>query len=113
MKMNTDRPYRSLEKIKMKITEIEKRTLELFKLLGNSTRMMIIKILQRRETNVTEIVEITGKDQSTVSKHLRLLKETDIVSFRTEGNKVFYRLKKNDIVELIEKAMNIMQRVKR
>ena len=63
----------------MKISEMEKRTIELFKMLSNSTRMMIIKILQRGETNVTKIVELTNKDQSTVSKHLRLLKELYIV----------------------------------
>ena len=97
----------------MKINEMEKRSLELFKMLSNSTRLMIIKILKTGETNVTEIVKRTGKDQSTVSKHLRLLKELDIVSYRTDENKVYYRLKKGDIIELIDSAKKIMRRVKK
>ena len=95
----------------MKITEIEKRILELFKLLGNSTRMMIIKILENGEANVSEIVEITNKKQTTISRHLRHLKEMDIVSFRTEERRVFYRLKKKDIIELLDHATDVMKRM--
>lgn len=94
----------------MKISEEEKRTLQLFKLLGNSTRYMIINILKNGEKNVTELVILTNKRQTVVSKHLRLLRDLDIVSFRTVENKVYYSLKKINVVDLINRGFEIMKR---
>ncbi len=94
------------------INELDKRTLELFKMLSNITRYEIIKILYRGECNVSKLEELTGKKITTVSKHLRLLKELDIVSFKTIENKVFYSLKKKEIVNLIGDANEIMKRNK-
>ncbi|MCD6578769.1 winged helix-turn-helix transcriptional regulator [bacterium] len=94
----------------MKITEEEKRTLQLFKLLGNSTRFMIINILESGTRNVTELIKLTNKRQTVVSKHLRLLRDLDIVSFKTIENKVYYSLKKKEVIELIKKGLEIMKR---
>ncbi len=90
--------------------ELEKRTLDLFKMLGNSTRYIIISSLSRGELNVSQITRITGKNISTVSKHLRLLKELEIVGFRTAENKVIYNLKKKGIMALIDNAKRVMNR---
>jgi ArsR family transcriptional regulator len=97
----------------MKITESEKRTLKLFKLLSNSTRFMIIKILKKQDRNVTTLAELTNKEGSTISKHLRLLSDLDIVSFRTKQNQVIYSLKKKEVLELITDAMKCMERNKK
>ena len=92
------------------MTELEKRTLELFKMLGNHTRYVLIKNLHSGEFNVSHLTELTGKKITTVSKHLRLLKELEIVSFRTVENQVFYSLKKKGLINLIDDAMRIMKR---
>ncbi len=92
------------------ISEKEKRSIMLFKMLSNSTRFIIVQSLYEKELNVTRLSCITGKKISTVSKHLRLLYELDIVSFRTDDNKVFYRLKKTDIVEVIALGIRCMER---
>ena len=44
------------------------------------------------EMCVCEIVEVLGCDQSTVSKHLTLLKGAGLVEDRREGTWVYYRL---------------------
>ena len=97
----------------MKISESEKRALKLFKLLSNSTRFMIIKLLKESDWNVTSLAEFTNKEGSTISKHLRLLSDLDIVSFRTKQNQVIYRLKKKEVLEIITDAMSCMERNKK
>ena len=97
----------------MKISELEKRTLHLFSLLGNSTRYMIIKALKEGDLNVGTLVNITNKSYTTVSKHLRLLKDLDLVSFRTVEKEVYYSLKKRDVIEVIAKGMQCMKRIKK
>ncbi|MCK4644121.1 helix-turn-helix transcriptional regulator [bacterium] len=66
--------------------------------------------MYEKELNVTKLASLTGKKITTVSKHLRLLHELDIVSFRTDENRVYYRLKKTDIVEVIDLGIRCMER---
>ncbi len=42
---------------------------------------------------VCDLTELVGADQSTVSKHLAVLKNAGIVDDRKEGVMIFYRLK--------------------
>ena len=94
----------------MKISEEEKRVIKLFKLLSNSTRFEIIKILERGSQNVTTLANLTNKEGSTISKHLRLLSDLDVVSFTTVKNQVIYSLKKKKISELIDIALLCIKR---
>ena len=94
------------------LLEVEKRALMLFKILGNSTRYIIIKSLYEGEKNVSHLSNITKKKSTTISKHLLILSEMDLVSFRTEENRVYYSLKKKKLIDLIEFAVNCMKRTK-
>jgi len=60
--------------------------------LANANRLMILDALARGEMCVCEIVEMLGCDQSTVSKHLALLKNAGLVEDRREGQWAHYRL---------------------
>jgi ArsR family transcriptional regulator len=63
------------------------------KALAHPTRQLILDVLAEREWCVCELTELTGLDQSTVSKHLAVLKQTGIVADRKERTKTFFRLK--------------------
>ncbi|RMF71115.1 MAG: ArsR family transcriptional regulator [Planctomycetota bacterium] len=63
------------------------------KALAHPTRLMMLDVLNEREACVCEFTEMTGLDQSTVSKHLAVLKQAGIVADRKDGTKTFYRLK--------------------
>ena len=60
--------------------------------LGNENRLMILDSLAEGETCVCDIVRVLGCDQSTVSKHLSLLKNAGLVEERRAGTRVYYRL---------------------
>ncbi len=64
----------------------------LMKALSDPNRVKIITILGGRELCVCELTALLGVAQPTVSKHLRILEDTGLVSFRKEGNWIIYRL---------------------
>ncbi len=61
------------------------------KAMGHPSRLLILEALQEREWCVCELTELVGADQSTVSKHLAVLKQAGLVEDRKEGAMIFYR----------------------
>lgn len=58
----------------------EERAAEIFRALGNPARVRIIRELARRESCVTgDLVQLLPLAQSTVSQHLKVLKEAGII----------------------------------
>jgi ArsR family transcriptional regulator len=62
------------------------------KALANESRLRIVDRLYRGECSVGEPTEMIGSDQSTVSKHLAILRAHGVVSDRRDGNVVYYKL---------------------
>jgi len=62
------------------------------KALAHPSRLMMLDLLAKTEMNVTEITKAVGADQSTVSKHLAVLKEAGLIDTRKEGTTSFYRV---------------------
>ena len=63
------------------------------KALAHPSRLLMLDALAERETCVCELTELVGADQSTVSKHLAVLRNAGLVEDRREGAMIFYRLK--------------------
>ncbi|MBN2489756.1 MAG: helix-turn-helix transcriptional regulator [Planctomycetes bacterium] len=59
--------------------------------LAHPTRLLLLDLLKERETCVCDLTEIAGVDQSTVSKHLAILRDAGLVAGRKEGAMTFYR----------------------
>lgn len=68
------------------------RLVEVFKVLGDTTRLKIVKLLSARELKVGDIVQILGLAQSSVSQHLAKLRSAKLVNERREGQVVYYSL---------------------
>jgi DNA-binding transcriptional ArsR family regulator len=62
------------------------------KALADDTRQKIMKLTCCRWLSVTEIVEHTSVTQPTVSHHLAILRDADLVEVREEGKQTYYRL---------------------
>lgn len=63
------------------------------KALAHPSRLMILEALAEREMCVCDLTELVGADQSTVSKHLAILKQAGLVEDRKAGTMAFYRVK--------------------
>jgi ubiquinone/menaquinone biosynthesis C-methylase UbiE/biotin operon repressor len=66
--------------------------LKALRLLGEESRLRILRLLSREELSVAEIQEILGMAQSRISMQLSQLKQAGLVEVRRAGQKSLYRL---------------------
>ena len=78
---------------------------ELFKLLGDTTRIKILYALLESELCVCDIAQLLGLTQSAISHQLRLLKTGKLVKFRREGKTVFYSLADGHVHSILGQGM--------
>jgi len=72
-----------------------KELLPFFKALGEENRIAIICLLLEREHCVNELMEKLNLSQSTVSHHLKILKQAGLLNERSRGNWNCYSLNKS------------------
>lgn len=63
------------------------------KLMSHPERLLMLCRMDEGEVSVTELVELAGLSQSSVSQHLAMLREEGVVSIRGEAQTRFYSLK--------------------
>jgi DNA-binding transcriptional ArsR family regulator len=59
--------------------------------LAHPTRLLLLEALKDREVCVCDLTALVGADQSTVSKHLAMLRSVGLVELREQGSMNFYR----------------------
>lgn len=69
-----------------------KETSALLRLLGDDTRLRVLRLLSREALNVSELTSILGLAQSGVSRHLGLLREAGLVAEERAGTFAWYRV---------------------
>ena len=72
--------------------EVPKLLVNSLKALGDTTRLKIIKVLFNGDKTTKELSEILEFAPSTISEHLRILKEAELVKSTRVKNKVYYSL---------------------
>jgi len=65
---------------------------DLLRLLGDETRLRLLRLLAQESLNVSELTAILGVAQSGVSRHLGLLKDAGLVREQKTGTFSWYRL---------------------
>jgi ArsR family transcriptional regulator len=74
------------------VTNRETVQVSLMKALADETRLRLVRLLFREELNVQELSRILQVPQPSVSRHLAVLKQNDLVNDRREGARIFYAL---------------------
>jgi len=69
-----------------------RRMTKVFKALADGTRQEILQLLEDQQYTVGEIVSKFDLSQPTISRHLSVLKEADLVIDQRRGQNVIYRL---------------------
>ena len=80
------------------------RLAELFKALGDRTRLRIIARVAEADTNVEDLAQVLGMTPSAVSHQLRLLRTMRVVRARRDGRYVYYQLDDEHVRDLLERA---------
>ena len=87
------------------LTSDEQRLVQMLKALGNPVRFQIVQTLAEKQACITgEIVEFTTLAQSTVSQHLRVLREAGLISGEVDGPATCYCLNVDSIRWLKERV---------
>jgi len=75
------------------VVEIEKAA-TILKLLGDKTRLTMIKMLESNDACVCEFVALFEMSQPAISQHLRKLKDAGLVKESRKGQWIIYSLNK-------------------
>jgi DNA-binding transcriptional ArsR family regulator len=78
--------------------------LETFKSLSEAIRIQLVLLLHEGEKSVGELVERLELPQSTVSRHLAILRAAKLVITRREGTHIFYALRSSHVGDLVAQA---------
>jgi ArsR family transcriptional regulator len=76
-----------------------------FKALSDETRLKIISMLTTKELCACKILEAFNITQPTLSYHMKILVDTNLVTARKDGSWVKYALKEENYQELMEFMM--------
>ena len=96
-----------METIKQSLVQekIVNQMAELFKALGDPTRIRLIDALSQQELCVHDLTTLLDMNQSAVSHQLRYLRNVRIVKRRKAGKTVFYSLEDAHVEQIFMQTM--------
>jgi predicted transcriptional regulator len=90
--------------------EIDHRLSKFFKLLGNGLRLEMARNLLEQRYYVRELANSLSRTEKTISKHLRVFRDQDIVESITENGRRYYWIKRTELVREALKLRNHFER---
>jgi DNA-binding transcriptional ArsR family regulator len=72
----------------------------IFEALADPTRRHILDLLRERPRVVGELVALLGLSQPLISKHLRVLRDVELVQVRQDAQRRWYELRPEPLAEL-------------
>jgi len=90
----------------VQINEFElNKIVNFLKVMADKSRFKLLALLSEREYTVKELAETLGLKEPTISWHLTMLRNHDMVDLRQEGTSHYYRLKQEDVHALLKDLM--------
>ncbi|MCY1670473.1 metalloregulator ArsR/SmtB family transcription factor [Novosphingobium sp. SL115] len=82
------------------------------KLMSHPERLLMLCRMDEGEVSVTELVELTGLSQSSVSQHLAMLRDEGAVTIRSKAQTRFYSLSDPVVRGVIHALCDLVQAVR-
>ncbi|OGO11074.1 MAG: hypothetical protein A2Y93_04205 [Chloroflexi bacterium RBG_13_68_17] len=79
------------------------------KAVGEPRRIQILYALDARPHNVSELAEALGLPQSTVSRHLTILRQSSLVVAQRSGSSITYSLADGGIIEVLDRMRRVLR----
>lgn len=109
MKGHRDIGHESKAAKKAKLTDVSQTDIEklctVYKALGEVSRLKILLALMAGEMCVYHISECTNLKQSLTSHQLRVLKSSNLVSCRREGQLILYKIADDHVRDIINQSL--------
>ena len=84
----------------------------IFKALSDKTRQDIMELLSKEERNVSDICAEFKTTQPTISHHLQILRNCNLISCRKEGKSIYYYVKQEVVDEVFGRVVRRKMRVR-
>jgi ArsR family transcriptional regulator, arsenate/arsenite/antimonite-responsive transcriptional repressor len=75
---------------------------DVFKALGNSTRLKILNSVKNKPKCICEIIPISGKSQPNVSHHIKILKNAGLISEKRDKTNILIESSNKKIFDIIK-----------
>ncbi len=86
--------------------EVIQQMVDIFKALGDPSRLKIVLALLNQEHCVCDIAVICNQTDSAISHQLRILRSMKIVKNRREGKIIYYSIDDDHVISLINMSLD-------
>ena len=86
-----------------------KKRAEIIKAMAHPARLIVIEALKEGERCVCELNKLVDIEQSTLSRHLAVLKNSKIIQDEKRGLNVFYKLRCPCVLKYVECIENVIK----
>jgi len=83
------------------MSELKKDFIEFLRVLADQTRLEILDLLRHDKKTSSEIQNVLNKSQSTISQHLKVLTNKNLILFERINNVKYYKIKSQEIFKLL------------
>ena len=83
-----------------------------FKALADPTRRAILRLLRRGEMSAGELADRFGISKPSMSHHYAVLKQSDLVAARRDGQQIYYSLNTTVVEDLLAAVWDLFPGVK-
>ncbi|MEI8176191.1 MAG: metalloregulator ArsR/SmtB family transcription factor [Candidatus Omnitrophota bacterium] len=83
---------------------------DFLKALAHPIRLQVIEYLKEGEASVGKLVQELGVEQSSLSRHLAILRDLGVLEARQEKKNVYYRLRERDIFKVLRPIAELLRR---
>lgn len=87
------------DKLELEVTLLHERVCSA---LSDTTRIMILYLLAEGDLYVNEIAEALDAPQSTISRHLKILRDRNLVTAERQGTAVQYSITDKRIIQSLD-----------
>ena len=87
--------------------ELSQFTAEFFKVLAHPLRIRIVDALRSGEIAVNDLSSRLKVEQSTLSQQLAILRKSNVVTGRKEGQSVYYSIHDRAIFRVLDEARQV------
>jgi len=96
-----------LEKVRSGLTNENtlRKMAEMFKVMNDPTRLKIINALMLSEMCVCDIAALMDMTQPTISHHLKVMRQGELIKYRRDGKVVYYSLDDEHISILFQNGL--------
>ena len=83
---------------------------DFLKALAHPMRLQIVELLKSGERNVGSIIKALSIQQSSLSRHLTVLREAGILKSRQQGTVIYYSIEDHDIFHVLRPIAEMLRK---